>query len=112
MADLLLSCREGRQFVEAEHPALHALFRRRSGPIAAAIAITVEVPDSVSLDSFLHQATTCSVEPPSARQFGNEPGMLAIVRPDGSGPIRRAATSASRAAPCRGRRRSGGCRRS
>jgi hypothetical protein len=49
MADLLLGCREGRQFGDADREALDALFYRRSGPIAATIAITIEVPDAVDL---------------------------------------------------------------
>jgi hypothetical protein len=49
MADLLLGCREGRRFDESNREALDALFYRRSGPIAATIAVTVEIPDSVEI---------------------------------------------------------------
>ena len=49
MADLLLGCREGRRFDESNHEALDALFYRRSGPIAATIAVTIEVPDSAEI---------------------------------------------------------------
>jgi hypothetical protein len=49
MADLLLSCREGRRYSDSERPALDALFYRRSGPIAATIAVTVEVPEGIDL---------------------------------------------------------------
>ena len=49
MADLLLGCREGRRFDNTDHGALEALFYRRSGPISATIAITIEVPDDVEL---------------------------------------------------------------
>lgn len=45
MADLLLGCREGRQFDTGDHDAINALFYRRSGPIAATIAVTIEVPE-------------------------------------------------------------------
>ena len=44
MSDLLLGCREGRRFDDADREGLHALFYRRSGPIAATIAVTIEVP--------------------------------------------------------------------
>jgi hypothetical protein len=49
MADLLLGCREGRRFGNTDRGALEALFYRRSGPISATIAITIEVPDDVEL---------------------------------------------------------------
>jgi hypothetical protein len=49
IADLLLGCREGRRFDDNDRDALDGLFYRRSGPIAATIAITVEVPDSFDL---------------------------------------------------------------
>jgi hypothetical protein len=42
-ADLLVGCIEGRNFDEGDSEALDRLFRRRSGPIAAAIAITIDV---------------------------------------------------------------------
>jgi hypothetical protein len=49
MSDLLLGCQEGRRFSDDDREAIDALFYRRSGPIAATIAVTVEVPDSVDL---------------------------------------------------------------
>jgi hypothetical protein len=49
MADLLLSCREGRRFSEADRATINTLFYRRSGPISATIAITIEVPDHADL---------------------------------------------------------------
>jgi hypothetical protein len=49
MADLLLSCREGRRFDVTDREALDGLFYRRSGPIAATIAVTVEVPDDADI---------------------------------------------------------------
>lgn len=49
MADLLLSCEEGRRFTEADSDEMRTLFFRRSGPIAATVAVTVEVPDGVEL---------------------------------------------------------------
>ena len=49
MADLLLSCKQGRRFAEAVYEDLYALFNRRSGPIAATVAVTVEVPDEVEV---------------------------------------------------------------
>ncbi|MBR1142672.1 hypothetical protein [Bradyrhizobium sp. AUGA SZCCT0431] len=45
-ADMLLGCSEGQRFDDSQTSALEILFRRRSGPIAAAIAVTVDVgPD-------------------------------------------------------------------
>lgn len=49
MADLLLGCSVGRRFNRADQEPLRAIFFRRSGPIAAAIAITVEIPESAEL---------------------------------------------------------------
>jgi hypothetical protein len=49
MADLLLGCREGHRFTDADREPLNALFYRRSGPISATIAITVQVPDHADL---------------------------------------------------------------
>jgi hypothetical protein len=46
---VLLGCSEGRRFDDADREALDALFYRRSGPIAATIAVTVEVPGDVKL---------------------------------------------------------------
>jgi hypothetical protein len=42
---LLLGCREGRRFDNIDRDAIDALFYRRSGPIAATIAVTIEVPE-------------------------------------------------------------------
>ena len=44
-ADLLLTCQEGHRFMDANSPEMRALFYRRSGPIAATIAVTIEVPE-------------------------------------------------------------------
>ena len=49
MADLLLSCEEGWRFTEADSDEMQTLFYRRSGPIAATVAVTVEVPDRAEL---------------------------------------------------------------
>jgi hypothetical protein len=49
MADLMLGCREGHRFSNADRRAIDALFYRRTGPIAATIAVTVEVPDDAEL---------------------------------------------------------------
>ena len=47
VADLLLSCKEGHAASTETDHVLEQLFYRRSGPIAAAIAITVESPKGV-----------------------------------------------------------------
>ena len=44
IASELLECREGARFDSLNRPSIRDLFYRRSGPIAAAIAITVEAP--------------------------------------------------------------------
>jgi len=44
MCDELLGCREGDPFTSFEADRIQSLFFRRSGPIAAAIAITIEAP--------------------------------------------------------------------
>lgn len=44
-ADLLLTCQEGHRFTDANSPEMEALFFRRSGPIAATIAVTIEMPE-------------------------------------------------------------------
>ncbi len=49
MADLLLSCREGKRFVDAEEQNLFDIFYRRTGPIAASVAVTVEMPEDADL---------------------------------------------------------------
>ena len=49
MTDLLLGCTEGRRVTREDKQTLEALFHRRSGPIAAAIAVTIEVPEGVTL---------------------------------------------------------------
>jgi hypothetical protein len=43
----LLGCREGALFDSILQPSIDALFNRRSGPIAAAISITIEAPAGV-----------------------------------------------------------------
>ncbi len=42
MANLVMKCREGAPFENLEDENMFALFNRRSGPIAAALAVTVE----------------------------------------------------------------------
>lgn len=44
LAGELIDCREGARFDSIDQPSIDALFTRRSGPIAAAIAITLEAP--------------------------------------------------------------------
>jgi hypothetical protein len=44
MAAELLDCRVGAFFESISQPSIDALFNRRSGPIAAAISITIEAP--------------------------------------------------------------------
>ncbi|NJM33729.1 MAG: hypothetical protein HC850_02370 [Rhodomicrobium sp.] len=43
-ADLLLSCRVGRQYNEDSAPLVRSMIERRTGPISAAIAISVHIP--------------------------------------------------------------------
>jgi hypothetical protein len=45
IADLLLGCVEGTIFKSISEERIQTLFYRRSGPIAAAIAISIEAPD-------------------------------------------------------------------
>ena len=49
MTDLLLACFEGRRFTDADAEDLSEIFERRSGPIAATVAVTVEMPDDAQL---------------------------------------------------------------
>jgi hypothetical protein len=49
VADELLRCREGHVASGDTDHVLEQLFYRRSGPISAAIAVTVEAPDGVDL---------------------------------------------------------------
>lgn len=42
MSNLLLKCKEGKVFDSINEDSMFALFNRRSGPIAAAVAVTVE----------------------------------------------------------------------
>lgn len=44
VADEFLACREGRRFDEREHPDLQALMYSRTGPISAAIVISIDLP--------------------------------------------------------------------
>lgn len=46
VADQLLGCRQGRLFEDVNEEDIFRLFNRRSGPIAAAVAITVEQFDA------------------------------------------------------------------
>jgi hypothetical protein len=49
MADLLLGCRQGHRYTSDDDIPIETLFYRRSGPIAAAIAVTVEMPEDEAL---------------------------------------------------------------
>ena len=49
MADLLLSCQQGRRFTDADSDDIETLFFRRSGPIAATVAVTIEMPEEAEL---------------------------------------------------------------
>jgi hypothetical protein len=49
ITDLLLRCHEGKRFTSADDDNLFEIFNRRSGPIAATIAVTVEMPDGAEL---------------------------------------------------------------
>lgn len=44
VCDELLACREGDQFTSISDSRIQRLFNRRSGPISAAIALTIEAP--------------------------------------------------------------------
>jgi hypothetical protein len=45
VADLLLQCKEGEKFKDISERRIQNLFYRRSGPISAAIAISIEAPE-------------------------------------------------------------------
>lgn len=45
VANLVLKCKQGRSFTSITEDQIDALFYRRSGPIAAALAITIEGPE-------------------------------------------------------------------
>jgi hypothetical protein len=45
-ADLLLTCREGRPYATPDEAGIQLLVERRSGPIGAAIAVKIELPDT------------------------------------------------------------------
>ncbi len=47
IADLLLQCKEGSLFKALSEDRIESLFYRRSGPIAAAIAISIELPEQM-----------------------------------------------------------------
>ncbi len=47
IAEEVLGCREGNQFEGLSDGRINALFYRRTGAIAAAIAITIEAPDAI-----------------------------------------------------------------
>jgi hypothetical protein len=49
MTELLLGCHEGKRFTKADDRDLYEIFNRRSGPIAATVAVTVEMPDDAEL---------------------------------------------------------------
>lgn len=50
VGDELLECREGNRFDSIEDDRIQRLFYRRTGPIAAAIAIWIEAPDAGALE--------------------------------------------------------------
>lgn len=47
-ADLLLTCREGRRYTTPDEAGVQLLLERRSGPIGAAIAVRIELPDAAA----------------------------------------------------------------
>ncbi len=47
-ADLLLTCREGRPYNSPDESMVRRMLERRSGPIGAAIAVHIELPDDGS----------------------------------------------------------------
>jgi hypothetical protein len=49
MADLLLGCKGGFRLTKNDEVPIQSIFYRRSGPIAAAIAVTVEMPEDAEL---------------------------------------------------------------
>lgn len=49
-ADLLLSCREGSRYESPDEPKIRSLLERRSGPIGAAIAVSIELPHSAAVE--------------------------------------------------------------
>jgi hypothetical protein len=49
MSDLLLGCFVGKRFTSVDDEELFEIFNRRSGPIMATIAVTVDVPEDVQL---------------------------------------------------------------
>jgi len=53
VADELLACREGHLYTDPDDTAIRRLFFRRSGPIAAAIAMTFEAPTAAGFDGEL-----------------------------------------------------------
>lgn len=50
VAQLLLRCKEGRVFAGSQDEDIQSLFFRRSGPIAAAISVSVEMPESAEFE--------------------------------------------------------------
>ena len=50
VAQLLLRCKEGRIFTGSQDEDIQSLFFRRSGPIAAAISVSVEMPESAEFE--------------------------------------------------------------
>jgi hypothetical protein len=49
MADLLLRCKGGLRFTKNDEVPIQSIFYGRSGPISAAIAVTVELPEDAEL---------------------------------------------------------------
>jgi len=50
VCDELLACREGDRFNSPDDYKIERLFYRRTGAIAAAIAVTIEAPDAVAIE--------------------------------------------------------------
>jgi hypothetical protein len=47
-ADLLLTCREGSRYESPDEPRIRSLLERRTGPIGAAIAVSIELPPGMA----------------------------------------------------------------
>lgn len=47
-ADLLLTCREGSRYESPDEPRIRNLVERRTGPIGAAIAVSIELPPGMT----------------------------------------------------------------
>jgi hypothetical protein len=49
VADMVVTCKEGYVVTEQNDEALLGVFFGRSGPISAAVSVTVDAPDDVEL---------------------------------------------------------------